>query len=198
MRPDLKPDFEDDELVRCIISGDREAFALVMDRYGKFVSRIVARRIPVQDAEGVVQDSFVRIFQSLGTYSGPNKFKAWVSQVTSCVCVDYWRARERNKETVFSQFDDMQRQGWEAGGSQNATLKFAEDERQKDEWQILEMTLAQLSANDRALITMIYFEGCSLQETAEALGFTLAGTKVRAMRARRRLKAAIVNFGRNL
>jgi RNA polymerase sigma-70 factor (ECF subfamily) len=54
--------------------------------------------------------------------------------------------------------------------------------------EILDWTLKKLSAEDRTLVEIIYFEGSSLKEAAKVLDWGLSKTKVRAMRARHKMR----------
>jgi DNA-directed RNA polymerase specialized sigma24 family protein len=63
---------------------------------------------------------------------------------------------------------------------------------------ILEWLLGQLSPEDRTLIESVYIEGMLLREVAAALEWSIIKTKVRAMRARRKMRLLLESIGESL
>ena len=66
--------------------------------------------------------------------------------------------------------------------------------RDKDTKELLNWTLEKLSVEDRTLIEMIYFEGHSMKEAAEVLNWGSSKTKVRAMRARSKMRKILTKL----
>ena len=87
---------------------------------------------------------------------------------------------------------DKNYQEWlEAVSSAGSVEKFEQLTTEHECRELLDMTLAQLSPEERVLIEMIYFEGWPLHEAAVTLNWGLAMTKVRAMRTRRKMRKFI-------
>ncbi len=73
----------DDILIGRVLQGDEEAFNVLYERYFPRVCRFVNRRIRIRsDAEDVVQEVFINIFSSMGSFRGEAPFVAWVLGLT--------------------------------------------------------------------------------------------------------------------
>ena len=86
------------ELLEAIRSGERAALHRLYDRYSGYAMAIGLRYIPERDeVRDVLQDSFVRIFTSIGqfNYNGEGSLKSWIGRIVSNRAVDYLRERQR-------------------------------------------------------------------------------------------------------
>ena len=179
------------EAVRRVLDGDIEAFAAIVKANERGVASDLSRRLPPQDVQEVAQDTFVRAFRSLPSYRGDAPFRIWLLRIARHAAMDFWRKRYRRRDRSFSDLDD-------------SALLHVEDLRQEDlagqqaardaqaaarEW--LEAALRRLSPDDRAVITLVELEECSMEDAARRLGCGLSAIKVRAFRARRRLKTIL-------
>ena len=179
------------EAVRRVLDGDIEAFAAIVKANERGVASDLSRRLPPQDVQEVAQDTFVRAFRSLPSYRGDAPFRIWLLRIARHAAMDFWRKRYRRRDRSFSDLDD-------------SALLHVEDLRQEDlagqqaardaqaaarEW--LEAALRRLSPDDRAVITLVELEDCSMEDAARRLGCGLSAIKVRAFRARRRLKTIL-------
>ncbi|MDJ0851451.1 MAG: RNA polymerase sigma factor [Myxococcota bacterium] len=73
----------DEQLIERIEAGDEAAFNVLYDRYFPRVSHFVRRRLPNRaDAEETVQEVFINVFSSIGSYRGDAPFAAWVLGVS--------------------------------------------------------------------------------------------------------------------
>lgn len=92
----------DEELVVDHLSGDSNAFALLVQRHLKGVYSFAARSIH-DEAEDIVQDTFLKVWKNLKKYKPRNaKFKTWLMRITRNTVIDYLR---KKKSFVFSDFD---------------------------------------------------------------------------------------------
>jgi RNA polymerase sigma-70 factor (ECF subfamily) len=72
----------DADLVRRTLSGQREAFGGLVDRYLRFAYAIAyARAVTRPDADDIVQDSFLTAYQQLNTLREPARFSAWLATI---------------------------------------------------------------------------------------------------------------------
>lgn len=186
---DVADNFDEAVVIRRVLEGAVNDFELLVGRYQEKVGRMVARRVPVSDAAAVAQDVFVRAFKSLERFSGRSPFEHWLSRITLNCCRDYWRRRGRGLETVSPPDDGrMSYQAWldtvcaaDGAGEIEAAAALEESKR------ALELALGGLPPDERWLIESHYYEGTPLKELAVELGWSLVKTKVRAMRARRKM-----------
>jgi len=74
---------DDEDLVERLRGGDEQAFDELYERYFKRIAHFVGRRIDNRaDAEETVQEVFINVFASIGTYRGDAPFVAWVFGLT--------------------------------------------------------------------------------------------------------------------
>jgi RNA polymerase sigma-70 factor (ECF subfamily) len=152
------------------------------------VYRLAARMLrETGEAEDVTQEVFLRIHRSFDTYDPTRPLSPWVARTTYHACLRRLQAQARSGK----------------GASQSEALDLLEDSRlptpeQAAEGQeataLLEQALAEISAQDRALLDLRYREGLSDSEVAEATGMPVNTVKTRIFRARGRLRAWLAPF----
>lgn len=81
--------------IRQVLSGRKEAYAMLVDCYGRSVFRLVASMVPLkEDAEELAQDAFVRAYEQLSSYDEHRaSFYTWVSRIAYRLCTDHYRRR---------------------------------------------------------------------------------------------------------
>jgi RNA polymerase sigma-70 factor (ECF subfamily) len=179
---------KDSEIVRRIFQGETNAFALLLDRYKDHALKIIKRRIPAKDIEDIAQEVFVRAYQSLPGFDPESHFKKWLSVIAVRTCCDYWRKGYRTQESPMSSLSERHSEWLEAVISSESTASVDEKARQEEAKEVLAWALARLSAEDRMVMEMVYLEGMSGSEAAELMGWSITNVKVRAFRARKRLR----------
>lgn len=92
---------EEEVLVRSASAGDRAAFEEIYRRYSRLVHAIVLARVPVSDAEDLVQDVFVAVFRKLHLLRTPAGFRGWLCAIARNRATEFHRAarRERQEQT---------------------------------------------------------------------------------------------------
>src|SRR6185369_11051819 len=156
-------------LIRASLNGDQDAFAALVRTHQSRVFRLAGRffRRP-EEVEEVAQETFLRAWMKLGTYRADAPFEHWLTRL--CLRCAYDRLRQRKgdpealKEDVESPAADP-----------DARMEVAK-------------LLAHLPPADRFVLLLLDGEGWSVAEIAERLGWTRVNVKVRAHRARKRLR----------
>jgi len=165
------------ELVDRARRGDREAFSVLaggaVDRlYG--IARLILRDTEL--AEDATQDALVRAWRDLPTLRDAERFDAWLYRLIVRACADIGRNRRRWRAEVTLLHV-------EPAESDDASALADRDQ--------LERGLARLTDAQRAILTMTYYLGLSLRETAEALDIPVGTAKSRLHYAIEALRAAI-------
>ena len=160
-------------LIRSSLAGEEDAFAVLVRRHQGRVFRLAGRFFKrPQDVEDVAQDTFLRAWVKLPTYRAEAPFEHWLTRL--CLRCIYDRLRRRTLET-----DTARELEAEApAGDPDARLE-------------VERLLARLSAADRLLLTLLEGEGWTVAEAAARLGWSKVNVKVRAHRARKRLRRVL-------
>lgn len=169
---------EDAAAVRKVLDGDVDAFEILVEKYKNLVFSVVGRRVPEADAPDIAHEVFLKAYRSLGSLSDPALFKSWLMTLAARTCCDYWR---KSKGFVMVSIDESEQDNLpdERGG------------RGESEKELLNYVMEKLTSEEKTLIEMIYFEERSLKESAAVFGWGLANTKVKAMRARHKMRKII-------
>lgn len=172
-----------DELivVRCLI-GERAAFDLLIERWHEPVRRYVMRATGDSDATSdIVQDVWLRVLRGLTSLRDPARFRPWIFGIARRLLMD--RLRARYAEPVFTETESDELAADDDTGS------LAED------LAILEQELGQLPLVEREVLQLFYIEELSLNDIAEIAQVPVGTVKSRLFRARRLLRAHMIQKG---
>ncbi len=179
---------DDSEIVRRILKGEINAYEHLMNRYKDHALKIIKRRVPTSEVEDVTQEVFVKAYQSLSNFDPESQFQKWLSTIAVRTCYDYWRRTYRDREMSISELSDKHR-GWLAAVISSESTASADIMVQQEEArEVLDWAMDQLSPEDRSVMELVYLEGRTGKEAAEMLGWSRTNVKVRAFRARKKLK----------
>ncbi len=170
----------DTDIVRDVLAGDTEAFAAIVERYGDMVYNLVRRTLgDGEEARDVTQDIFIKVYGSLGKWSGESAFRTWLYRVACNAAVSHVRKHRHRPEQV-----DENRLATVGDDDMDALFRKAAEEKRYGD---LERALAKLAAPERALVTLFYADGRPVAELAEITGDTVANVKVKLHRVRKKL-----------
>ena len=178
----------DAEIVSQVLDGSVNAFESLLIRHKDLVLKIVKKHVPYDAVEETTQEVFVRIYESLQTYKGKSEFRHWVSSISVRTCYDYWRKAYRSREVPMSSLTEKHQRWLEQVISEESEHALEGKGSQEEARELLDWALGKLSAEDRTVLELVYLEGLSSKEAAEALGWSVANVKVRTFRSRRKLK----------
>ena len=179
---------EDQAVIHRIMEGAIDDFEVLLRKYSPKVFAMVGHKVPAEDVGAVAQDVFMSAYRSVGTYEAQQPFEHWLARIARRRCCDYWRERERqNKITATSM--DAAETPWLARALYDLAHHSSHQENMRQATaERVQQALEGLDAEDRSLIEGIYFEDVPLKEMASTLGWSLVKTKVRAHRARNKLR----------
>jgi len=184
----------DTEIITRVVEGNVNAFEALMIRYQEKVLKIVKKRIPYRNLEEIMQDVFIRVYQSLATFEGKSNFDQWVSSIAVRTCYDYWRKAYKTHELPMSSLSEEHQKWLRETVAHSSDTSLEEKIKQKEGRELLDWALRQMSPDDRMVLELIYLEGLSGKEAANILGWSLANVKIRSFRARRKLEKLLANF----
>ncbi|MHB9138505.1 MAG: RNA polymerase sigma factor [Victivallaceae bacterium] len=179
------------EIIIRVLSGNIDEFELLVESHKGKVFSIVRKRVPPDDAEEVAQKVFIAAFKALGSFSRNKPFENWLSGIAVRSCCNYWRECGSSRKMLAASPDGEQFEWLEKVCSSNSIEKFAALSRRSEAKELVEWCLGKMPPEDRALLEMIYFEEWLLKDAAAAMGWGLAKTKIRAMRAKAKMKQII-------
>lgn len=163
--------------VRASVKGDHESYARLVRRYERQVTRLMWRFTrDLAECEELVQEVFVEAYFSLKSYRGRAPFLHWLRKIGTRVGYRFWKQQAKTKSLMpLTDFDVIEKPDADALDSSVAA-------------QILHSLIARLPRADRLVLTLMYFEQCSTREIAARMGWTRAMVKMRALRARKKIK----------
>ena len=178
----------DMRVITAIKNGDTEQFRKIMDRYEGYVKRIVSRHVPPQEIEDIMQDVFIKTYRSLEGYRGKSPFRSWLASIAVRTCCDYWRGAGRVRLDSIPSHGEQQCEWVRSVIYDTSRQQFATYENRMMARDILNRIYDRLPGEDRIVLNLIYMEECSMKEAANLLGWSVTKTKVKAFRARNRLR----------
>ena len=179
------------EIIAQVLSGGVEAFRHLMEKYRGFVASIVKKHVPPADLEDNMQEVFLRVYRSLATFKGEGGIRPWLSMIAIRTCYDYWRSRYKHREVVVSSLSDRHEEWLEAALAGASSRLFLKETARQEAREVLEWAMGMLSAGDRMVLELVYFEDKSIRDAAELLGWSTVNVKVRLFRARKKLQALL-------
>ena len=164
---------------------DETAARRLVDALYPQVIRIVrSHRARGMDEADLAQEVFVRLFTNLQRYDPARPLENWVSRLAVNVCLNALRSRQRRPELRWADLSEDERQVVEMLAQEAPTQ--ASPYREAKE--LLGTLMENMAAEDRMVLTLLHLEERSLANIGELTGWNVAVIKMRAFRARRRLR----------
>jgi len=186
---------DDMSIIAAVVGGDVDAFGLLLTRYEVPVSSLVAAHVPGEDVAEVAHDAFVRAFKALPGYRPTAPFLNWLTTIALRSCHDFWRARYRCREAPASDLSEDGQQFLEAALAADSREEFDRLASAREAREVLALVLDQLAPLDRLVLTLTSLEERTVGETAEMLGISVPNVKIRAYRARLKLRQFLKHYG---
>lgn len=165
--------------IAATLEGDGEAYRRLIQRYqGEIALQMRRFSRDLGERDELVHDVFVEAYRSLPSYRGTSPWLHWLRKIAVRIGYRSWRQkRGREGEVVLSPED------WDCLRGRAPPPEDAVEAAE-----LVHAVLAQLAPSDRLVLTLMYLDGCTMAEIASRAGWTLLGTKLRAFRARNRLR----------
>ena len=181
----------DAELVRQILEGDNNAFSLLHSRYKtRLLSYVFKRMGSYEDAQDIVQETFIEIAQHLWRLKDSQKFASWMFGIASQLIARRYRERQKQAECVSLLRHANETEAFDFA----AVLAHRRDEQQQeldDLQDRLEIAIGQLPDSEREPL-LLQMNGMSHKEITQALGLSEAVVNNRLARARKKLKVLVL------
>lgn len=175
--------------------GDESAFMMLIQHYKPDILSKASRfgRDP-EEVRDLAQDISVELWKGIRGFNGSAPFEHWLSRVATNCCLRFLRRnyRRRSREVIGTRTggDDSKDRAEELVDDAVARQREAAEARE-----LLAFALTRLSAKDALIITLKEVEGRSLAEIARDTGWREGAVKVRAHRARNRLRKILEDLG---
>lgn len=165
--------------------GDGEAFRALVERHSRRAFQLAFRMTGnAQDAEDVVQESFLRAYRQLGRFEARANFATWLHRIVVNCAVDALRTRHAKQQRVSDSLDEAAPIA--AGAADPERLAESAEVKQR-----VAAALDALSPLERAAFSLRHHEGRSIGEIGRTLGLGTSASKHAVFRAVKKLRAAL-------
>ena len=186
--PTVEREIPESEWVARAARGDEDAFvrlaAAYRPRLWATASRFARSRPELED---LVQELLLKLWRGLPGYRSDAPFEHWVMRVAVRGCYDFLRQNRRRRETERTVDPDAR--------PEDADPADERERARREAWETVHLLLGRLDAKDRLVITLLDLEERGVRETAALTGWSESNVKVRAHRARKKMRALLEELG---
>lgn len=180
---------DDATWLAAVRAGDEEAASALVQRLSPLVLKCVRARRPRRTGEeDLVQAVFMKIFSKLGQFSGEVPLEHWVSRITVNTCIKQIEYEAVRPELRMSDLREEEEAVIQQLAASNDDLP---NDQAAAARELVQKLLALLQPADRRVITLLHLEGRSTEEVGKLTGWSTPVVKVRAFRARHKMRRAL-------
>lgn len=174
-------------LVEQLKQGDQGAFKTIVETWQNMVYNTALGIVQnEEDAEDIAQETFVQVFNSIGSFKGESKFSTWLYRITVAKALDHERRKKRKKRFAFVKSifgedsevvvnpPDFHHPGIVLDNKENGAVLFK--------------AIGQLPENQKVAFTLHKVDGLSYQEVSEVMKTSVSSVESLMHRARTNLK----------
>lgn len=168
---------DDSEIIGKVLEGNKEAYALIVNKYKGKIASILHRTIGHHEVEDVVQEVFIKAYYSLPEYRSNHSFSAWLYRIAINRGIDHLRKRKRTP----------------VAKEMNVELK---DESpvpeevylMKEQRQVLQQQMRMIDKEYKMILDLHYFQYLSYKEIGNKLSLSADAVRMRLSYARKKLR----------
>lgn len=179
--------FDERDCLRRIEQGDEIAARELLHHFYQFVLKLVRAHLPRRiSEEDLVQMIFIKVFHKLDQYAGRMPLEHWISRIAVNTCFNALKAEKIRPEWRLGDFTEEIAAAIEKLAA--TEIDTASNDDVTTAKKLVAALLAQLSPEDRLVITLLHLEEKSVEEIHALTGWSRSVIKVRAFRARAKMK----------
>jgi RNA polymerase sigma-70 factor, ECF subfamily len=186
------------ELIESIVSGNKEAFRQIVEKYQEMVFRTANGFVHnSDDANDIAQEVFISVYQSLKNFKGESTLSTWIYRITINASLLF--LKRSLKRNLFHQIDEL----LHSGKSKDSSLLPIEDSHpgnileDKQRAEILHKTISSLSENQRIAFTLSKYDDLSYKEISDIMKLSIPAVESLLHRAREGLREKLKNIYKN-
>jgi len=171
-----------EELIKRCKAGERKAQELLYKQFASKMLGVCFRyATDKMEAEDMLQNGFIKVFQKLADYRGEGSFEGWIRRIMVHSSIEYYRKHHKMMQLV-----DIEEAGNESSVNPLATSRLAAND--------LLLLIQQLSPGYRIVFNLYAIEGYSHKEIAAIAGITEGASKSQLSRARSVLREQVIKL----
>ena len=177
---------ENDIISRCQ-QGDREAFRWVVQTHQRMIFSLALKMLcDEEEAKDMVQETFIRVWQSIRSFDSQKTFSTWVYTIASRLCIDRLK---RARKVVALPEDELVLRRFASDGDEQLSLE-------NKEWVSIVRTLAEsLSDKQRLVLTLCQLEDLPSAEVEQITGLDARQVKSNLYVARQTIRKRLNDLG---
>jgi RNA polymerase sigma-70 factor (ECF subfamily) len=164
--------------------GDADAFRVLVERHSRPLFRLAFRMTGnQQDAEDVVQESFLRAWRQLGKFDERASFGTWLYRIATNCSLDAMRGRKRRSDVSGTEDPAL---ALPSGDPTPERVAMGGEVRER-----VAEVMSDLSASERTAFVLRHFEGMRIEDVGRVLGCQPSAAKHSVFRAVQKLRRAL-------
>jgi RNA polymerase sigma-70 factor (ECF subfamily) len=177
----------DEDAVARARSGDEAAFRGLVERHGRRIFRLAYRMTGnEQDAEDVVQETFLRAYRHLDDFEARSQVGSWLYRIAANCAYDVLRGRQRREALVAVDPGEDEAVSMPSQDPTPERLAISAEVRAR-----VRAAMERMSVLERSAFVLRHFEGMTTEEIGRALGLETSATKQSVFRAVRKLRQVL-------
>jgi RNA polymerase sigma-70 factor (ECF subfamily) len=174
----------DQEIIDSVRKGNEADYSIIIDRYKNKAFSLLKRMLKNEfDAEEVLQDCFLKAYNSLGSFKGESKFSTWFYRITYNTALTKLSSKKRKTENEMSSIDEH----FDLASDNDLV-----DSENKDLNELINELVNQLPEKNATVINLFYLNEMSCEEISKVLNISVSNVKVLLHRSRNALKQHII------
>ncbi|HVE58494.1 MAG TPA: RNA polymerase sigma factor [Pyrinomonadaceae bacterium] len=182
----------DADLARASAEGDETAFGEIVRRYSprvfSFSSRFFRRYDLIEEA---AQEVFLKAFTQLKNFEGRGSLEGWLTRITVTTCINILRSTKPQNELMVSDLTEDETAWLENKLASVSSVNYQNEEDKLIAADLVNRVLETLPPEDVLILQLIDGEGASIKEASGTTGWSESKVKIKAFRARRRMREAV-------
>ena len=175
----------DVQLIRRILSGNDEAFSVLVRRHQKGIHALAWRKVgDFHIAEEITQDTFLSVYKNLAQLKNPNQFSGWIYVIANRFCLKWL---QKNKP-VMQSLEDTPMEEIENSSYTHHLADQRQTEVTEDRHELVKKLLSKLPESERTVVSLHYLGEMTAKEIGKFLGVSVNTIKSRLRRGRKRLQ----------
>lgn len=177
-------DLSDIEIIESIKKGNQSDFAFLVDKYKNKAFSLLVRMLKNEmEAEEVLQDCFLKAYNSLSSFRYEAKFSTWFYRIVYNTALTKLSTKKRKTENEMITIDNLR--------NLKSTSDYRETEK-KDLSEFIHNIIEQLPPNYASVISMFYMDNMNCEEIANTMNITVVNVKVMLHRSRNILRDLLI------
>ena len=178
------------KLITEVLDGHPDSFEPLVVKYQPRVFAIARRYARREDeVKDIVQTVFIKAYSKLSSFRGEAPFEHWLMRMATFTCYDFLRKHQRNREWNATDLSSEEND-WLENVGEESTVKTDQDAAKA----LVNKLLDGLKPVDRHIIILLDLEGKSVKEISELTNLSESNVKVKAHRARDKMKKLLTHL----